>query len=188
MDVKERIIGATIEEFNEKGIKFTMDSLAKRLSMSKKTLYSVFANKETLLRETVSCGFGDIKAAERKILEDDTLDVVDKLRRIIIVLPDKYQASDFRKLSTLKGKYPDIYYEIASKIEGGWEPVFELFNQAIAEGKVKNVNLYVIKSIISGAMENFISTEELSEHQVEYGEALEILINVVMDGIVVKGD
>ena len=103
MDVKERIIGATIEEFNEKGIKFTMDSLAKRLSMSKKTLYSVFANKETLLRETVSCGFGDIKAAERKILEDDTLDVVDKLRRIIIVLPDKYQAIDFRKLSTLKG-------------------------------------------------------------------------------------
>ena len=37
-------------------------------------------------------------------------------------------------------------------------------------------------------MENFISTEELSEHQVEYGEALEILINVVMDGIVVKGE
>lgn len=188
MDVKERIIGATIEEFNEKGIKFTMDSLAKRLSMSKKTLYSVFANKEALLRETISCGFGDIKDAERKILSDDSLDVVEKLRRVIIVLPDKYEAVDFRKMSTLKGKYPDIYYEVAQKIEGGWEPVFELFNQAIAEGKIKPVNLFVLKAIISGAMESFISTDELAMHQVEYGEALDILINVVMDGIVIKGE
>ena len=42
MTLKERIMEATIDEFNEKGVKFTMDDLAKRLTMSKKTIYKVF--------------------------------------------------------------------------------------------------------------------------------------------------
>ena len=45
MDNKERILEATMKVFNKKGLKFTMDDIAEELSMSKKTIYTVFDNK-----------------------------------------------------------------------------------------------------------------------------------------------
>ena len=49
MDLKERIINAAIDVFSIKGLKFTMDDIAKHLSISKKTIYSVFLDKEEML-------------------------------------------------------------------------------------------------------------------------------------------
>ena len=42
MQQKEVILEGTIKAFNEKGLKFTMDDVAKILGMSKKTIYTVF--------------------------------------------------------------------------------------------------------------------------------------------------
>ena len=45
VEMKEKILEAAIEEFEKKGLKFTMDDIAKNLAISKKTLYAVFQNK-----------------------------------------------------------------------------------------------------------------------------------------------
>ena len=49
-----RIYEATIEEFREKGFKFTMDDMARRLGVSKKTIYQVVRDKETLFFDTAT--------------------------------------------------------------------------------------------------------------------------------------
>ena len=76
MNNKEKVMEATISEFNEKGIKFTMDDLAKRLGMSKKTIYALFNDKETLFIETVHYCFDMIKLSEMQIIEDESLDTL----------------------------------------------------------------------------------------------------------------
>ena len=43
--LEEKILIAAIEEFGKKGLKFTMDDIARNLSISKKTMYQVFDNK-----------------------------------------------------------------------------------------------------------------------------------------------
>ena len=48
VEMKEKILEAAIEEFEKKGLKFTMDDIAKNLAISKKTLYAVFQNKEEI--------------------------------------------------------------------------------------------------------------------------------------------
>ena len=40
--MREKIIDAAIEEFTQNGLKFTMSDLAKKLGISKKTIYTVF--------------------------------------------------------------------------------------------------------------------------------------------------
>ena len=50
-DLKENVLQATIDVFKEKGIKFTMDDIAKKLSISKKTIYTVTQNKNSLIKE-----------------------------------------------------------------------------------------------------------------------------------------
>ena len=61
---KIRILEGAIAEFNTSGLKFTMDDLAKRLSMSKKTLYKYFRDKESLFFDMVDYCFSAIKESE----------------------------------------------------------------------------------------------------------------------------
>ena len=56
-----RIYEATIEEFREKGFKFTMDDMARRLGVSKKTIYQVVRDKETLFFDTATYIYEQIK-------------------------------------------------------------------------------------------------------------------------------
>lgn len=54
-EVKRRVIEAAAHAFQTKGIKdVTMDELARRLTMSKRTLYQLFADKEELLLECMA--------------------------------------------------------------------------------------------------------------------------------------
>ena len=49
MELQQKLLEAAIVVFNQKGMKFTMDDLARQLEISKKTIYTVFLNKEELL-------------------------------------------------------------------------------------------------------------------------------------------
>lgn len=54
VELRERIITAATEAFTSKGIKsITMDDIAAALGISKRTLYEVFSDKESLLKECI---------------------------------------------------------------------------------------------------------------------------------------
>ena len=71
MNNKEKILQATIQAFNQKGLKFTMDDIASILAMSKKTIYTIFKDKNTLFMEMVDYLFDSIKESESEIIEDN---------------------------------------------------------------------------------------------------------------------
>ncbi|NLZ81904.1 MAG: TetR/AcrR family transcriptional regulator, partial [Clostridiales bacterium] len=116
MDIKNTILEATIQVFNEKGLKFTMDDIAALLGMSKKTIYTVFSNKEILFLTMVDYMFDSIKETEGKVLEDHTLTTVEKIRTILGVLPEGYKDINFQKLYLLKDKYPKIYSKVELRL------------------------------------------------------------------------
>ena len=91
MELQQKILEASIVVFNQKGMKFTMDDLARQLEISKKTIYTVFLNKEELLYGMVDYMFDSIKESERAIVEDESLSLIEKIRRILVVLPEGYR-------------------------------------------------------------------------------------------------
>lgn len=183
MDSRVRIIEATVEEFNEKGLKITMDDLAKRLGMSKKTLYLEFNSKEDLLLEVIERFFDEVKKREKIIIEDTSMDSVEKIRRIIIDLPQYYKNIDFRKLYNLEEKYPKIHAKLMENIEENWMNTIELFNEAISQEIIRPVNLVVLKAMICSSIKAFSETDVLIEKEVTYREALEEMINIIIEGI-----
>lgn len=185
MELKERILDAVIEKFNDKGLKFTMDDVARRLGISKRTLYTAVNDKEALFIEAVDCVFGDIKESERRIAEDPSIDIVDKLKRILIDLPQKYKTIDFRKLYDLKSKFPRIYTKIESRIETEWDATFQIMDQAMAEGRIRRISLPVFQSIVSGTIEFYLSRSILLDSQIAYEDALEQMLDVIFNGILV---
>ena len=108
-ELKENIMQGTLQAFNQKGLKFTMDDIAKILGISKKTIYQVFRDKEALFLETVDYLFDRIKDSEQKIVENPQMDTLQKIHTILGVMPECYQDVDFRQLYQLKEKYPDKY-------------------------------------------------------------------------------
>lgn len=66
MQQKEVILEGTIKAFNEKGLKFTMDDVAKILGMSKKTIYTVFRDKESMFLAMVDYMFDSIKESDSR--------------------------------------------------------------------------------------------------------------------------
>ena len=96
--LQKNILDATLRVFDRKGLKFTMDDLAKELSISKKTIYTVYDDKEALFLAMVDYIFDSIKESEQMILTDPALGTIEKLQRILGVLPEGYQNIDLRKL------------------------------------------------------------------------------------------
>ena len=103
---KERILKGTIQAFNEKGLKFTMDDLARILGMSKKTIYVEFTDKNSLFLAMVDYLFDGIKESEEEIINNTDIDIVDKITTMLGVLPESYKDIDLRQLYMLKDKYP----------------------------------------------------------------------------------
>ncbi len=186
MELKEQILEAVAWEFNEKGIKFTMDDIAKRLGISKRTLYAEIPDKESVFIDAVDYVFGAIKECEKEIAEDTSLDIVDKLRKILIVLPQKYRTIDFRKLYSLKSKYPKIYKKIETRIETQWETTFAIMEEAMKQGRIKKINLTVFQAIFSGTIEHYLSRSILIDSQITYEEALKQMLEIIMNGIVIS--
>ena len=52
-DLRTRILDEAARQFDKKGIKFTMDDLARSLGMSKKTIYTVFEDKKSIMIDTI---------------------------------------------------------------------------------------------------------------------------------------
>lgn len=69
-ELRERIIDAATQLFQAQGVKqVRMDDVARELSISKKTLYEVFADKEELLLEVVKVTSSSLCEDIRAILE-----------------------------------------------------------------------------------------------------------------------
>ena len=184
MDNKTKILEATIKVFNKKGLKFTMDDIASELSMSKKTIYTVFKDKETMFYQMVDYCFDNIKRSEEQVINDDSLSTVEKIRRILCVLPEGYKDIDFRQLYLLKDKYPKIYFKVEERLENGWESTISLINQGVEEGSIRPVKIQVFKTMMEAIIEQFFQRDILIANQISYQEALDEVVNILVDGIV----
>jgi AcrR family transcriptional regulator len=184
--MKERILEATLKVFNEKGLKFTMDDIARELSMSKKTIYTIFQDKESLFLEMVDYCFDKIKESENAIVSNPQLSTVDKLRRILGVLPEGYREIDFRQLYSLKTRYPEIYNKVEERLETGWENTFFLINQGIEEGSIRPIQIPILKTMFEATLEQFFQRDILIRHQISYSEALDQVVEILLDGILTE--
>lgn len=132
---------------------------------------------------TVNYVFDQIKVSEQRILEDDSLSTLDKLKRILIVLPEPYENIDWRKIYLCKDKYPNIYKQIERRLETQWDGTFKLLNQAIDEKLIKPISLPIFKAIVQSSIENFISSATLLADDIPYTVALNEFISIILYGI-----
>lgn len=186
MEIRENILEGTIKAFNQKGLKFTMDDLAGILGMSKKTIYTVFNDKEELFLAMVDYLFDKIKISEQQVLENTEMNTLEKIRTILGVMPESYREVDFRQLYLLKDKYPKIYSQVEKRLETGWETTIMLVEQGIAEGVIRPIQVPILKMMLEASLEQFFQRDILIRHDLSYVDALNEVVEILVDGIAVR--
>ncbi|MCM1107011.1 MAG: TetR/AcrR family transcriptional regulator [Blautia sp.] len=186
MELRETILEGTLQVFNEKGLKFTMDDIAARLKMSKKTIYTVFRDKNDMFLAMVDYLFDMIKKSEREIVEDETLETVEKVRMILGVLPEAYKEVDFRQLYLMKDKYPKIYKQIEHRLETGWENTIALIEKGIEEGCIRPIKIPILKMMLEASLEQFFQRDILIRNHISYTDALDEVVDILMSGIIME--
>ena len=171
---------AAMDLFRQEGLRFTMQQLAQRLHISKKTLYTRYASKEELLLDMIDDAFGAIHARKQAILEEN-LPLEEKLRRVIIALPEEYAATNLCRMEELEEKFPAAAERVRLHLETGWEPTLALLEETRQAGLLRDVPFDILRTMITGSIEAFLRDDTLSAQ--EYANALETMIDIFREGV-----
>ena len=145
----------------EEGTKsFTVESLALKLSMSKKTIYQYFPTKEVLLKKIITFKLKSMSKKFDNVFKSEPNDPVVqfiKVRDLHIKFSSK---SDSNRLIFLKTRYPDIWGIIEKYISERIETFTNIFLLAQKKGYLKDT---IDPTISAKLFENILSTCARSE-------------------------
>lgn len=185
-EAREKVLEALIDLYNECGLKFTMSGLAKKLGMSKKTLYVLFESKEDLLSQMVDYCFASVKESETQALTAPGLDTAERIRALLGAFPERLKGVNLENLYVLRDTYPKIYRKVEERLENGWEPTIQLLEQGIQEGCVRPFSIPLFKMMYESALEQFFKRDILKKCGMSYNEGLKEITDLLLDGILVR--
>jgi AcrR family transcriptional regulator len=161
--LRERILNVAIHAFAEHGVKATkMDDLSSRLGISKRTLYEICDNKETVLFESIKHHNRQKEAAMIAFTEDSSHDVLDT---IIFIYQRKLKESEsitpaFYEEASL---YPKIADYLKQQRDRSQVYFMNFIRQGIDEGYFLSSINYNLISHVFNAMGGHMHKEHLYE-------------------------
>lgn len=178
---KDILFGEALALFAERGVKLTMDELAGRLRISKRTLYETVGSKEELACFAVTHYFDIVEEKQRPIREDASLDAVEKLRLLLMTAPSM-PISTF-KLKEFRVSYPKAYALLNEKLTTGWENTFAVMDEGIRAGQLRDVDKPFFAQVYAAAIEG-LTMEYGVNFGMSFPEMLKKLVNLLIDGLV----
>ena len=158
--LRERIIERAMQDFSKHGIRAVkMDTLAKELGISKRTMYEIFEDKETLLFEGIKV-YGDRKREYMRSYAEEGHDVIDiimeayhmKVEEVRAVNPDFY-------LDLMK--YPRLALHMKEAQQKSREGFLAFMKRGVDDGYFRTDVNYELVPHIFDALGQYILTNSL---------------------------
>ncbi|WP_068500880.1 TetR/AcrR family transcriptional regulator [Paenibacillus kribbensis] len=183
--MKERILEAFVEEAHESGLKFTMDDLAKRLAISKRTLYEHFSSKALILETLIERTSDDMIRITEQIIGNDQLTLLEKIKQAIRVMPQYYEFYDLRILEQMKKYYPEHWKRVHADLSD-WPQLRTLIQQGIQEGIIVNKNEALIMRLIIDSINLTLDQRFFLDSSVTVKEATYSIADILLFGLAQK--
>lgn len=161
-----------------------MLDISKRLGISKKTLYEIIKNKEELIMLLIEESRSNIKEQQSKIYNDNLISNVEKLKKILTVIPKFHMVFNYRFLEEIKIKYPKIYKIIIQMFESDWDNTFKIFKKAIKNKEIRNINCYLFKKIYINSIISLYEDAKSNSINISYKQGLEEIVSILFNGII----
>ncbi len=169
------------------GIKgFTVETLAKDLAMSKKTIYKFFPTKEILLQKIFQYITAIIAAKFQSIHKLD-INPLDKFETAISEIVRTINRVSISKVGELKVRYPHIWREIEQFRLARREDFLTIFREAQDQGYVRlNIDLELVSIIFMQIVNDVFQPEFFIKNDLGLKETLLTFRSIFLRGIITK--
>lgn len=167
--IRMQVIKAAAEAFSEKGIKnVRMDDIASSLSISKRTLYELFSDKEELLVEVVRIHREEVRNYMANVASkaDNVLEVIIRFYEMTI---DEFKHTSRYFFEDIK-KYPKVVEFLEASHRENTNSAMAFYQKGVEQGIFRDdVNYRIVQEMISGQMDGLLrslpacSLEEIFE-------------------------
>lgn len=178
--VREDVIRVASELFRENGIKsITMDDIAAKLSMSKRTLYEKFTDKESLLKECI---------LERHREMNEYIKGLDSSMNVLEILLSCHLKAleDFRRTNTLffqdLKKYPNLIKLLRQNRNDESEGANVYYQMGIEQGLFRDDVNFEIMTLLFHEQLNVVFDEE-GLRKYSYEEIYEVILLSFIRGV-----
>ena len=135
--MRAKIMLSAIELFKQYGFKsVTMDDVARRAGISKKTLYQHFDNKNTIVTDSMAW-YKDAICAQCDSIQDAAQDAVEAFVKIRASFDNVYKEVNPHILFELQRFYPEGYEQFRKNMERDVVSVKRNLEQGIKEGNYR---------------------------------------------------
>lgn len=133
--MRDKIVSRASDLFLKLGFKsVTMDDIAREMSISKKTIYKFFHNKEVLIEETTAAVHSDVHYIISEIVAKKH-NAIEENFEIRKMFKEMFKSSDTSPIYQLKKHYPEIYEKVMSREINECNMVFrQNIENGIAQG------------------------------------------------------
>lgn len=185
--MRDRILLAAIEEINYHGVRFTMSDLAKRLSVSKTSLYEHFSSKSELIHSILMAGIEDVQQQEQAIYTNAALTLAEKIAAVLKVAPAVLGSlNNYRLQDDLQLYYPEEIQIIEKFKAERQERFLSLIVQGIETNALRPINTNVLRQIIASAFNDLFSYRFLSENNMTIPDALSAMSDILVNGLLLR--
>ncbi len=185
-EIKSRICAAAREQFYLYGFnKVTVDEIATKLGMSKKTLYKYFPSKDDLVMEVTRTTIAQMDQCCQGFLLDENTDFVVKLKNMMTFVAMQYAKMGRPLMEDLEKNAPHIWKEIDHYRT---QSIMRYFGNLLKEGREKgvfrtDVDRELVLMIYNNAIQNIIRPEVLSQVPYSAAQVFDAIIKIIFEGI-----
>ena len=186
LEIRERILTAARDEFFKFGFsKVTIDEIASKTGMSKKTIYKHFESKDEIVHAVTKSSMNDMKACCEEITRNDKVDFVDKLRQMMTLVAVQYSKLGRSLIEDLQKNAPHIWKQINEFRQERINKDFgDLLKEGMQKGTFRNdIDEQLILLIYSNAVQTIINPETLMNLPFTASQVFEAIVKVIYEGI-----
>lgn len=156
--MRDRILYESIASLRQEGLRFSVDSLAERLNISKKTVYKYFPNKEELALALYQRYYTDLRREVDRLLKEGTVCARVKLLTLYFDAKSMTSCDIFNKYKLNES----IYAYTAEQNDAFLEILFSSLRGDLSEGEKD-----ALRIIVNGSFEKLCKEKIAPEGVIE---------------------
>ena len=180
--MKDRLVQATLEEMKSRSLKFTMDDLARKLHVSKSSIYKMVESKEDLVRLVMHWAMERFDRKAETLLHGEG-PVNRRLMAFCGLFFDTFWYLPDAVNEDLESRYEDIWKEWESYRESKFDDMVALLKEGVDKGEYRKVNLPVVRQCVFYAAQGLTDPAFLREMNMTGKDVLEILEDIMLKGL-----
>ncbi|MBC8191767.1 MAG: TetR/AcrR family transcriptional regulator [Candidatus Marinimicrobia bacterium] len=184
---EEHILAHGLRSIINEGVRgFTVESLARELAMSKKTIYKYFPTKERLLREIFLFVSGRVTRWIQELVNRDA-NPIEKFQELVLTITKNLTLVSPTRFSDIKARHPALWREIEQFRLDRRDDFLILLQDAQNQGYIrKSLEVELTATLFMNIINSVFQPEFFLNNRVTPAHVAETFLDIFLRGLMTE--